>query len=187
MKIRRALRVELLLTLTRLTLIALITSGVTACMGPTENRDKLAAEGRIQEDAPVKATVQTLIAAPPEKVWRVLMDIPSWPKWQPDISAVSIQGAPTAGQSFSWTLGGTSIQSTLRRVEPQRSICWTGRVWHIRAIHCWNLSAGPDGGTVVNMQESMDGWLISRLYPSDQLRDGNRRWLARLKQAAEAH
>jgi TnpA family transposase len=57
--------------------------GLTGCAGSTADRDKLAAQGLIQESAPVKAAAEIIIAVPETKVWNLLTDIKDWPKWQP--------------------------------------------------------------------------------------------------------
>ena len=56
---------------------------------------------------------------------------------------------------------------------------------HIHAIHCWTLSLLPNDKVLVKTRESMDGWLISRIYSSPELLESDQRWLAKLKQAAE--
>jgi hypothetical protein len=160
--------------------------GLTACTNSAADRDALATQGLIQESAPVKAAAEIIIAAPASKVWNLLTDIKDWPKWQPDISKSSIQSDPALGSQFSWSSGGMDIRSTVRLLDPQKAICWTGRVWHIHAIHCWTLSALPDGRILVKTRESMDGWLLSRFYSSQELLQSDQLWMARLKQAAES-
>ena len=58
-------------------------------------------------------------------------------------------------------------------------------MFHLHAIHCWTLSLLPDDEVLVKTRESMDGWLISRIYSSPELLESDQRWLAQLKQAAE--
>jgi hypothetical protein len=159
--------------------------GLTGCAGSAADRDKLAAQGLTQESAPVKAAAEIIITAPEAKVWNLLTDIKDWPKWQPDISKSSIQSDSAIGRQFSWSTGGMDIHSTIQLLDPKKAICWTGRVWFIHAIHCWTLSALPDGRILVKTRETMDGWLISRFYSSRELLESDQRWMARLKQAAE--
>jgi uncharacterized membrane protein len=54
--------------------------------------NQLAASGSIQEDAPVKTYLQVEIDAPAAKVWTLLTDAGSWPKWQPAIESVTVTG-----------------------------------------------------------------------------------------------
>jgi uncharacterized protein YndB with AHSA1/START domain len=160
----------------------MVTAG---CAQSEADRDKLAAQGFIREDAPVKAAAAVIIAAPDSKVWALLTDIRGWPKWQPAISKAAIQGSPAKGVPFFWSTGGMNIESTIQLIEPDRAICWTGRMYHLHAIHLWTLTPLPGGRTLVRTRESMDGWLISGFYSSRQLLETDQLWLARLKQAAE--
>jgi uncharacterized protein YndB with AHSA1/START domain len=145
----------------------------------------LSAVGAIQQDAPVKATVQMQIAVPPTKVWDLLIDAPSWPSWCPPIESVKAPGALTIGTRFTWRSGGTTIHSEVHLLEPDRRLSWTGTAFSARAIHVWELKATPDGGTLVTVKESMNGPLMKLLYSSDKLAASETGWLTALKQAAE--
>lgn len=63
-----------------------------ACGKTLTALNQLAASGSIQEDAPVKTQLQVEIDAPPKKVWALLIDAGSWPKWQRGIESVTITG-----------------------------------------------------------------------------------------------
>jgi hypothetical protein len=158
---------------------------LAGCAGSSADRDGLAAQGLIQEGAPVKAVAEIIIAAPASKIMGLLTDIKDWPKWQPDIYKTTIQGNSAAGIQFVWSTGGMNIHSTIRLIDPDRTICWTGRMLHVHAIHCWVLNSLRNGRVLVKTRESMDGLLISRFYSSRELLESDPRWLVRLKQAAE--
>jgi hypothetical protein len=160
--------------------------GLIGCSDSAANRDRLAAQGLIQESAPVKAAAEMDITAPQTKIWRLLVDIKDWAKWQPDISKTSIPSDPAVGMQFSWSTSGMNVHSTIHLIDSEQAICWTGRVAYFHAIHCWTLSPLPDGRILVTTRESMDGWLITRFYSSRELLESDQRWLVRLKQAAEA-
>ncbi len=169
----------------RLILVVVLMFGLAGCTGSAASRNHLAAQGLIQEDAPVKAAAEIVIAAPAQKIMGLLTNVGDWPKWQPEISKATIHGIPAVGTPFVWSTGGMDIHSTLQRIDPDRSICWTGRMLYFHAIHCWMLSVLPDGKVLVTTRESMDGWLIARIYGSPELLESDRRWLNQLKQAAE--
>ena len=172
-------------TARRLTIASVLT-GLTACGPATFDRNTLAAHGMINEDAPVKATVQIVIRSPPEKIWSLLTNIEEWAAWQPDISNVEIQGAAGVSVPFTWSTGGMTVHSTIRLFDPGRSVGWTGRAFHIHAIHIWTLTPLPDGRVLVETRESLDGWLIDRFYSSRELQESDTKWLEHLKQAAES-
>jgi len=137
-------------------------------------------------DAPVQATAEITVAAPQSRIWSLLTGVKDWSKWQTDIARTSITGNPAVGIPFQWSTGRIKVHSTIRLIDPERTFCWTGRVAYFHAIHCWSLSPLPDGRTLVTTRESMDGWLISRLYSSRELLESDQRWLLHLKQAAES-
>jgi len=159
--------------------------GLAGCSESAANRDRLAAQGLIQEDAPVRAAAAIVIAAPAARIMGLLTNISGWPQWQPDISKAIVHGNTAIGTQFVWSTGGMDIHSTIQLVDPEKAICWTGRMFHLHAIHCWTLSLLPDDEVLVKTRESMDGWLISRIYSSPELLESDQRWLAQLKQAAE--
>lgn len=147
--------------------------------------EDLARGGKIRENAAVKASVQIVIHAPPEKVWSVLADISNWPKWQRDISAAEISGPLQPGTPFNWTIGGTHITSRLALVQPNSQLAWTGKAFGAKAIHVWKLSQTAGGQTTVETDESMEGFLLSLFYSSKKLAASDQQWLERLKTASE--
>jgi uncharacterized protein YndB with AHSA1/START domain len=116
---------------------------------------------RINEGAPVVSRSEVEIAATPEAVWEVLTSFERWPSWNRAVRSMSVEGAVAPGTVFRWKAGPGTITSRIQRVEPPRSIAWTGRTLGIDAIHVWHLEP-RDGGTFVRTEESYEG-LVSRL------------------------
>ncbi len=162
----------------------LVMSGCGASLGTL---NKLAASGSIHQHAPVTAHLQIEIAAPPSRVWALLIDAPSWPTWATQIQNVSPSGPLTNGKSFTWKSGGTTIHSQVQLFEPERRLGWTGTALTAKAVHVWELTPGRNGGTTVTVNESMDGLLMKAIYPSDKLAEADKDWLSALKQAAEGN
>jgi uncharacterized protein YndB with AHSA1/START domain len=148
--------------------------------------NQLAASGSIQEDAPVKTYLQVEIDAPAAKVWTLLTDAGSWPKWQPAIESVTVTGPLASGTRFSWKIGGTNIHSQVQLYEPEHRLGWTGTAMVTKAAHIWELKGESPDRTLVTMKESMDGPWMAKIYPSAKLTEAGRSWLVALKQAAEA-
>ena len=148
--------------------------------------DELAQSGKINEGSPVTAHLEIEINAPPAKVWSLLVDAPSWPKWEKQINAVTSDGPLAAGKKFLWKSGDTEIASQVQLFEPQTRLAWTGSAMSAKAIHVWQLQEVANDRTRVLMKESMDGPLISRLFPQDKLSAAGMQWLVALKNAAEA-
>lgn len=97
--------------------------------------NRLAASGSIQEDAPVKTHLQVEIDAPPSKVWALLIDAASWPKWQKRIESVTVTGPLANGTRFSWKTGRTNIHSQIQLFEPEHRLGWTGKALTAKAVH----------------------------------------------------
>jgi len=146
---------------------------------------QLARSGTIQEDAPVKASLGITINASPERIWVLLTDVKNWPAWQRDITRTEISGPLQSGTDFSWTTGGTKIQSRIALVQTGEQFAWTGKAFGAKAIHLWKLQRLPGDHTLVKTDESMDGFLLSLFYSSKKLLESDQRWLDDLKRAAE--
>jgi hypothetical protein len=78
--------------------------------------------------APGEVGAQVEIDAPAEHVWAVLMDLPSYPIWNPFISP--IEGTLRPGGTLQVTLhvGRRSVpyQATVLEVTPNRLVSWSG-------------------------------------------------------------
>jgi uncharacterized protein YndB with AHSA1/START domain len=149
--------------------------------------EKLAANGQIQETAPVKASAEIVIHASPEKVWRLLTDIDQWPTWHSAISVARINGPVEPGTIFGWTSGGPKIKCRIALVHPATQLAWTGTTFGGNAIHVWSLGLLPDGGTLVKTTESIDGFMLrlKLFYSSSDLAKSLKEWLEALKGKAE--
>jgi len=164
--------------------VALLTSA--GCGPRLSTLDKLAQEGKINERSPDVAHLEIEIDAPPAKVWSLLTNASQWPQWDKQIASVTTPGPfSEAGTKFMWKSGDTEINSETQLVEPQSRLAWTGTAMSAKAIHVWQLQPIPGDRTLVTMKESMDGPLISRLFPPDRLKEAGQQWLIALKAAAE--
>jgi uncharacterized protein YndB with AHSA1/START domain len=148
--------------------------------------NQVAASGSIQEDAPVKTYLQVQIDAPPTRVWALLVDAASWPKWQRGIESVAVTGLLANGTRFSWNAGGANIHSQIQLYEPEHRLGWIGTAPPAKAVHIWELKEVSPNRTLVIMKEPMDGPWMTKIYSSEELTEADRNWLAALKQVAEA-
>lgn len=132
------------------------------------------------------AQAQVEVAAPPERIWRLLTDIGAWPDWNELVDRATLEGPLGPGTVFRWKSKGLAVTSTLREVAPERRLAWTGRAFGTRALHCWELEATPRG-TLLRTAESFHGWL-PKLAPKTMQRTLDAAlpaWLQALKTAAE--
>jgi hypothetical protein len=175
---RRWLAVMLLTCVTALLLIVTFHSRVN-------DLESLARAGAIESDAPIKASVEIVIQAPAEKVWTILTAVNNWPEWQSDIEEAEMIGPLERGTTFTWSSGGTRIQSKIALVDPYKEIAWTGTALNATAVHVWKLERLPGNKTMVQTEESMSGFLLTFFYSSKELQATDRTWLDRLKREAE--
>jgi hypothetical protein len=112
--------------------------------------------------APATASAELLIEAPSEVVWSTLVDIESWPAWNPDVESAEVHGALAEGVAFSWKAGGMSIESRLEDVSSPSRLAWTGTTLGTRAIHVSRFISVGDQTRAVT-EESFEGplpWLL---------------------------
>lgn len=81
---------------------------------------------KINEDVPVIAVGEIVIAADSPTVWNVISAIDHWPRWNPDIRRASLDGKLAEGSKFRWKSGPGTITSTIRRVEKPHVLAWSG-------------------------------------------------------------
>jgi uncharacterized protein YndB with AHSA1/START domain len=156
-----------------------------ASSGSQDKLQSLAAQGQIQDNAPVKASSEITIQAPPEAVWKILTGIDEWPQWQSTVPSAHLDGALQPGTTFAWKSGSAEIQSRLALVRRNEQIAWTGTAYKAHAIHIWSLQPLPNGGTLVKTKESMDGFMLTLFYSSKDLAKSQDVWLQALKHRAE--
>ena len=106
---------------------------------------------------------ETVIDAPVERIWQVLMDFDSYPQWNPFIR--SIRGKPVAGSRLEVELGapGTRpmrFRPTVMAVVPNREFRWLGHLG-IRGLfdgeHIFELSPPSSASTRFVQRERFRG------------------------------
>jgi hypothetical protein len=146
----------------------------------------LIADERCKRDAPVTAFAEIEIAAPVPVVWSLIVDVASWPGWNPDVKKVTFPGDLAEGSTFSWKAGTGTITSTLRRMVPGKVVAWTGKTLGIKAVHVWKLER-RDEKTLVRTEESWEGLMV-RIFRGPlkkKLQSSLDNTLLHLKKAAE--
>ena len=127
--------------------------------------------------------------APPERVWRLWSDVSTWPKWNPDVIAISLEGPFTTGSRGSMTTkaGGTH-KIELADVRPGQSFTLeTSPVPLARFSFECRLAASGSGSRLtqgVSMRGPL-GWLFSGMM-GERMAEGFKPVLRGLSQAAES-
>ncbi|MFI5506473.1 SRPBCC family protein [Mycobacterium sp. NPDC051804] len=81
-------------------------------------------------------TVTRHVAARPEAVWRVLVDLDAWPQWGPSVQRAELTepGALKLGsRGRVWTPFGVALPFTITEFEENR--CWAWQVAGVPATH----------------------------------------------------
>lgn len=106
---------------------------------------------------------ETVIDAPMERIWQVLMDFDSYPQWNPFIR--SIRGKPDAGSRLEVELGASGtrpmrFRPTVMAVVPNREFRWLGHLG-IRGLfdgeHIFELSPLSPASTRFIQRERFRG------------------------------
>lgn len=136
----------------------------------------------INQDAPVVQKNAILINVKPEVVWQVLTNIESWEDWNKRIIKPKLQGKLNIGSRFTWKTNGSKIKSTIHSFRLYRVIGWQGKAFGASAIHNWYLEPTKTG-TIVRVQESMEGWIIRLMKKkmNEKLANDMIYWLEQLK------
>ena len=141
----------------------------------------------IDRDAPVVSHHETEIAAPLDVVWRLHVEVNTWPIWQTDVTEAHLDGAFEEGASFDWSSYGFPVTSTIYNLSERARVLWGGTAGGITGVHEWIFRETP-GGAHVETNESFAGEPVEADAAGMQtLLDGSlMAWLGHLKKAAES-
>jgi hypothetical protein len=112
------------------------------------------------------------IAASPEAVWPVLVDVGAWPSWDSGVTAV--EGGPAAqGAKLKITSAanpGRAFPVTVTELDPHRRVVFAGGMplGLFRGVRTYTLEPTAEGGTHFRMREQYSGplaGLIGRSIP----------------------
>ncbi len=116
--------------------------------------------------APTRWITSTIdIAASPNRVWRVLTDLPAYPSWNPTITALAGRLVPGATIENVEGSGDDRIVFWPRVliVRPDRELEWRGRLWGLPLLfigkHDFRLEPIPTGTRFVQ-SETFGGVLL---------------------------
>ena len=130
------------------------------------------------------------IAAPPQKVWDVLIQAETWPTWYEGAADVKVEGASDGmlreGAIFTWRTMDLDFRSTVKEFKPPYRLSWESRKTLIQGYHAWLIVPTPGGSRLVT-DESQHGFLASMqgIFIPSKLRRLHDVWLAEIKKRAE--
>lgn len=137
-------------------------------------------------DAPVHATAQVGVDAPPDEVWDVLVDASTWPSWYGDIRDVQATGPLTGGADFAFKTGPVAVSATVDLAEGPGRLRFTGRSRGATAVYEFRLEPAGEA-TVVHAEQSMSGPAAKAMRPMLQkiAETSLPAWLAALRTRVE--
>ena len=131
------------------------------------------------------------INAPPQVIWEILMDAPSWPNWYKGAKNVVLKNSNEATLKadavFNWQTMGLKFESTIKEFIPYQRLSWESKKKIIQGYHAWLIIPTPSGCKVIT-EESQNGWLtfLEKTFQRKKLHRLHDAWLAEIKQKAEA-
>jgi hypothetical protein len=131
------------------------------------------------------------VAAPPDRVWALLVDCVAWPSWYKQCSDVSIlRGGPalSANSQFRFKTLGLYFEPVVEVYEQARMLVWSAKgPAGTSGAHAWLIEPTPIGCRVVT-EEAQRGLmlLLVRGRTRKALLSAHEDWLQSLKSLAEA-
>jgi uncharacterized protein YndB with AHSA1/START domain len=122
--------------------------------------------------SPIHFTNEREVAASPETIWSLLVDLKAWPSFYPKIEYVRLLGGGESlqlGTRFEASLAGEDVVASVEEFEPMTRIAWSG---HPRgseaskAYHAWIITPTPDGCHIWT-EETMQGPVWIELAKED--------------------
>ncbi len=110
------------------------------------------------------------IRAAPDAVWRVLLDFPEYPRWNPFIT--HIQGRADTGERLHVTIQPPGrrpmrFRPEVLRALPGQELSWLGRLGVpglFDGEHRFELERADEGGTLLRHREKFSGILLPLLW-----------------------
>jgi hypothetical protein len=110
------------------------------------------------------------VAASPDQVWRVLLDVERWPEWTDSVSRVRLLDAGPLAVGSRVEISQPRIPTgayVVTRLEPGRAFTWQQRQLGSTVSAHHDCTPLPDGGTRVELRVVMSGvvgGVVGRLY-----------------------
>jgi hypothetical protein len=144
-----------------------------------------ATNGKIDERAAILASGEISIDAPIGQVWSVLVDLPTWPRFDPNFSDVRLESTVSVGAKASFKIKGFPIQGVFAVVKPNQELTWVGQSLWTKAIDRHVVQAISSNSTRLYIEESLSGVFVPLLFSSVRLEKQHQEWLNTMKMFIE--
>ncbi len=144
-----------------------------------------ALKGKIDDRAAIKASGEIDINAPINQVWGVLVDLPSWPRFDPNFGDVKLASTVAVGAQASFKIRGFPIQGTFAVVRPNQELTWVGKSLWTKAIDRHVVEARSNNVTRLYIEESLSGVFVPLMFSNARLVRQHQEWLSAMKMFIE--
>jgi len=143
--------------------------------------------------AEIKAEKSIVVNAPVEKVWKLMLDVASWPQWFPTLKTAGLVSGDSLAKGsvfyFKLALKGPALKMKVAVVEsePRKRVAWTGGMLGVHAVHSFDFEAEGQKTKVVS-KEVFQGPMVGALkilFNDADLARLHQDWIQALKAAAE--
>ena len=149
--------------------------------------EEYAKKSRIDDRAAIQGRREIIIAAPIERVWEKLSDVPSWnSNLEPGVKDIQLENGVTVDGHFTRVKGGAKMKARFAVIDAPQEIAWTGAAFGAKVIHRFTLESTDENTTRVTVEESMAGPLFGLLFNNKKLDAILIESLDTLKQASES-
>jgi hypothetical protein len=112
--------------------------------------------------------IRTTIHATPDKIWSLLTDAASFPRWNSTVT--SIEGEIREGQTLRLkvpTAPTRVFKPRVRNVDPARTMTWSdGMAPMFKGVRTFTLTQNSDGTTEFSMTETFSGIMLPLIKAS---------------------
>ncbi|SNS69731.1 Polyketide cyclase / dehydrase and lipid transport [Ekhidna lutea] len=144
----------------------------------------LAQKGQINENASIRDMHSIIINADIDKVWKILVNMEDWPKWNPEVKKVTKEGELAEGTVFKWVQGRTHGVSQIQALSKPNLLTWTSKASMVKRIYVWTLES-DEGQTIATVSASFQGFMVVLAQNHQKVYDELLSWLECLKNKAE--
>ncbi|QNE17435.1 molecular chaperone Hsp90 [Kribbella qitaiheensis] len=132
--------------------------------------EEYAKKSRIDDRAAIQGRREIVIAAPIERVWQKLSDVPSWDtNLEPGVKDIQLENGVTVDGRFTRAKSGAKMKARFAVVDGPHEIAWTGAAFGAKVVHRFTLESTGENSTRVVVEESMAGPLFGLFFNSKKL------------------
>jgi uncharacterized protein YndB with AHSA1/START domain len=129
---------------------------------------------------------ETVIAAPPERVFSHLVDVSRWADWIPEVRRARVPNEIRLGAAFEIEMYGVHLEAVVSEYEPDARFGWIGSSTDLSIYQAWTLVPVTPGTQVIAKKVERElTTALMRNSPAEEFYYAHQDTLLRLKRLAE--